>query len=675
MFLGRSSWRGLSNWFLPIAILLFLVFAAELFLSARRESQTFDEPAHLYAGYSYWLHRDYGINPEHPPLVKLVATLPLLVERPSYPPPMGIFFRAASGVGGMELLSHPDAQVLLAHSRAAVSVFAFLLGLLIVLAGGEMFGRGTALFALALFAFAPIMIANGPLIGTDIGATCFIFATIYSFYRYVKRPSWLRLGVCAVAAGLALAAKHSALVIFPLLILLCVVEIILRRRQADEGATGGRLRYALRLAGVLIVIAVVSITILWAFYGFHYAARPSGEQIAPPPAVYLQSLHHTAERRVIAFAERHHLLPEAYLFGLTDVTILSNQGRVMYLFGKVYPNGRWFYFPSAFLIKVTIGFLLLLLLVPFARSLWRRERLREALFLLVPAAAYGGVAVLSKLDIGIRHLMPVMPFLFVLAAASAVSFARRSRGWAWVVSILLALHIVSSLRAFPNYLPYSNEIVGGPSATYRVLSDSNVGWGGGLKALHAYIDQHHITNCWFAYSALPNPQDFQIPCRQLPTFFVLVSDTGRQQAVPADIQGPVFVSSEEIVGSFWGSPAMSPYVQFSQMRPTHVIAGEILEFDGDFSVRTIAAASHLVMANTLLRQGKPDQALPQAEAAVALAPDMLYAHEELLDAYAANHQMDHAMSEYQTSLQLFHNVDPAFAEDVDLPDNPQKASH
>ncbi|MGC2162449.1 MAG: phospholipid carrier-dependent glycosyltransferase [Silvibacterium sp.] len=675
MSLGRSSLRGLSNWFLPIAILLCLVFAAELFLSARQESQTFDEPAHLYAGYSYWLHRDYGVNPEHPPLVKLVATLPLLVDKPPYPPPMDIFFRAASAMGGIELLSHPDAQALLAHSRVAVSVFAFLLGLLIVLAAYEMFGRGTALFALALFAFDPDMIANGPLIGTDIGATCFIFATVYAFYRYGKRPSWARLGVCALAAGLALAAKHSALIIFPLLLLLCVVEIVLRKRQADEGATGGRLRYALRLAGALIVIGLVSVAILWAFYGFRYAARPDGKQITPPTAVYLQSLHHPFERRVIAFAERHHLLPESYLFGLTDVTILSNQGREMYLFGKIYPQGRWYYFPSAFLIKMTIGFLLLLLLIPFAQDIWRRERLRETLFLLVPAVAYGGVAVLSKLDIGIRHLIPVMPFLFVLAAASAVSFAHRSRGWAWAVSILFALHVVSSLRAFPNYLPYSNEIVGGPSATHRMLSDSNVGWGGGLKALHAYIVKHHITSCWLAYSALSNPQDFQIPCKQLPTFFVMLSDTGRQQAVPADLQGPVFISSEEIAGSFWGAPAMNPYLQFTKMRPAHVIAGEILEFDGDFSAKSVASASHLVMALTLLRQRKNAQAVAQGEVAVALDPDLLYAHETLTDAYAANHQPDNAMREYRVSLQLFQDVDQAFVKDMEAPNNPQQASH
>jgi 4-amino-4-deoxy-L-arabinose transferase-like glycosyltransferase len=675
MFQKLPSFRWQSKWFLPVVVLLLVVFAAEMFLSARRESQTFDEPAHLYAGYSYWLHRDYGINPEHPPLVKLVAALPLLLERPADPPTRPFYFRAASAIGGVELLSRPDAQTLLAHSRIAVSAFAFLLGLLIVLSAREMFGQETALFALAIFVFTPMMIANGPLLGTDVGATCFIFGTVYGFYRFVKQQSVARLAVCAVAAGLALASKHSALVIFPFLVLLSVVEIILHQPQAGEGWVRGRLRYAGRLAGAFVVIALVSATILWAFYGFRYAARPDGGQIIPPTAVYLQQLDHPVEAHVIAFAERHHLLPEAYLFGLTDIAILSNQGRVMYLFGKVYPNGRWFYFPAAFVIKMTLGFLLLLLLVPFARVIWRSERRREVLFLIVPSAAYAGVAMMSKLDIGIRHLMPVMPFLFVLTAAGAVSLAGQSRIWAWAVSILLGLNIASSLYAYPNYLPYSNPMFGGPSKTYRVLSDSNAGWGGGLKQLAAYINEHHITKCWLGYSALADPKSFGIPCGQLPTYFAMVKDQGQQQAVPTDMQGPVFLSSEEDIGSFWGSPTMSPFYQYSQMKPSHVVGGEILEFDGNFNTNSIAAASHFVMANTLLRKGKLDAALTNAQEAVALDPNSLYARETLAAVYAADHQPEKAMSEYRAAQQIFSHVDPMFAKDVGPPDDPLKPPH
>src|ERR1035441_3012218 len=199
------------KWLLSAITVLFAVFALELYLSVRLESQTFDEPAHMCAGYSYWLRSDFGINPEHPPLVKLVATLPLLVERPKYPDPVQIFFRAQSAFGGVQMMSEPGADAILAHVRAAVSIFVFVLGLLVVLATREMFGDAAALLALLLFVFDPLILAHGPLLGTDMGATCCIFATIYAFYRYVKRPSLLRLSVCCLATGLAFAAKHSAI--------------------------------------------------------------------------------------------------------------------------------------------------------------------------------------------------------------------------------------------------------------------------------------------------------------------------------------------------------------------------------------------------------------------------------------------------------------------------------
>jgi dolichyl-phosphate-mannose--protein O-mannosyl transferase len=204
----------LRMWFVPAVVGLLLVFALELFFSVRLESQTFDEAAHLYAGYSYWLHSDFGVNPEHPPFVKLVASLPLLLSRPRYPPPLDIFFRGSSAVGGVMLFTPPGSDVLLARARFAVSIFAFVLALLVVLASYEMFGRWAALFALALLVFDPLLVAHGALLGTDVGATCCFFAAIYTFYRYIKRPSPAKLAICGVAVGLALAAKHSAILSF-----------------------------------------------------------------------------------------------------------------------------------------------------------------------------------------------------------------------------------------------------------------------------------------------------------------------------------------------------------------------------------------------------------------------------------------------------------------------------
>ena len=664
-------------WLVPATIGLLIVLALELYLSARTESQTFDEPAHLYSGYAYWLRSDFGVNPEHPPLVKLVAALPLLLSRPAFQEPMPVYFRGVSNLGGMQLMRGPGSEALLGHARTAVSIFVFLLAVLVTLAANEMFGSGTALVALLIFVFDPVILANAPLVATDMGAACLIFATVYAFYRYVKRPSVVRLLICALAAGLALAAKHSTIFVIPILILLCLIEIAFawRRSSPDSAPTSNRSvrpRTALRLGTFLLAIGIIAVAILWAFYGFRYRAFPDNKTtIIPPTEAYLQDLHHPVEATLIGFAEHHHLLPEAYLFGLTDVTIICRDGRVMYLFGKVYPHGRWFYFPAALLIKSTLGFLILLALLPFARALWGKEHRREILYLAVPAVAFFGWAMTSKLDLGIRHILPVFPFLIVLVAAGAVSLARRSRVWAWAVSLLLFLHIASSLYAAPNYMPYSNEIVGGPDNTHRMLSDANVGWGGGLKALSVYLREHHISECWFAYSAFSDPATFGIPCKRLPTFFTVLSDMGQQRPVPEKIEGPVFISSEETAGSLWGAEDMNPYQQFATMRPNHVVAGEILEFDGTFSIPRIAAVSHYVMAFGMspAKSAAPDS-IAHAESAVALDPASLFAHEALLYAYAAHGRKDDALREYQAAMNIFNTVHPEFQADEFPPRNP-----
>jgi len=665
-------------WFVPAAILL-IVFNLEIFFSVRTESQTFDEPAHLYAGYSYWLHSDFGVNPEHPPLGKLVAALPLLLSRPKYPDAPNTYFRAVSIVGGLQLLYPPGSDALLNNARAAITIFALLLAMLVALAANEMFGRQTALVALLIFVFDPLIIGNAPLITTDTAVSCFIFATVYAFYRYTKKPSILGLLICGLAAGLALAAKHSALFIFVVLFLLAIVEVALNLRPKTSEAESAppprtTSQSALRLAASLLAIVIISVTVLWAFYTFRYQARPGNSTIIPPTAELLKQMNHPAEAKVIGFAEQHHLLPEAYLYGLTDVVTLCRDGRAMFLFGNTYPSGRWFYFPATLLIKCTLGFLALLVLLPFARIVWTLEYRRQILFLTVPPVTYLAWAMTSKLDLGIRHILPIFPFLIVLAAAGAVSLARRSRVLKWAVGLLLVAHAASSLAAAPNYLPYSNEAFGGPQNTYRALDDANVGWGGGLKALSAYLKEHHITNCWIAYSAFPDPASFGIPCKQLPTFFGLVaglSGVPLQQSAPESISGPVFISSEEVDGSQWGAKGMSPYVHFGSLHPAHIIADEILEYDGTFSIPRVASVSHSEAALAVLQnKGNPADALANAREAIRLDPDSLPAHDILTFALAANGLKNDAMREYKVAKHIFDTVHPEFQIDEFPPTDP-----
>ncbi|HUZ05265.1 MAG TPA: glycosyltransferase family 39 protein, partial [Acidobacteriaceae bacterium] len=186
------------------AALLLLVFFCELTLSIRQQSLSWDEGDHIFAGYMSLQKADFGINPEHPPLVKALAALPLLFMHLKTPPPKGLaFFKDEAYFDGRDLIfangGEAEADRIIFRARMAAATLSLLLGLLVFLAAQEMFSTNAALFALALLVFEPNMIAHGAYVTTDMGISCFMFASIYALYRYVKAPSWGRLAMLGLA--------------------------------------------------------------------------------------------------------------------------------------------------------------------------------------------------------------------------------------------------------------------------------------------------------------------------------------------------------------------------------------------------------------------------------------------------------------------------------------------
>src|ERR1017187_1200737 len=175
------------------------------------ESLTFDEGDLIFAGYMMWHSGDYGLNPEHPPLVKLVATLPLLQKKLWVPPLQQRMFKTEAYRDGRDFLERNDSprHRLLFRMRLAAGVFAVGLSVMVFLMGSKLFGESAGLLALLLVVFEPNVLANSDLVTTDMGVACFFLATIYCFYRYARQPSVIRLLLTGLAAGLALSAKHS----------------------------------------------------------------------------------------------------------------------------------------------------------------------------------------------------------------------------------------------------------------------------------------------------------------------------------------------------------------------------------------------------------------------------------------------------------------------------------
>ena len=171
----------------------------------RRESQTWDEANHIFAGYRTWTDGDFGLNPEHPPLVKLLATIPLLRSQLKNPVLEERYFKEDAFLRGKEFLYQNDADKILARTRTAAAVLTLLTALVVFLATREMFGRGAAFVALILLTFDPNLLAHGALITNDVGFACFMLLSVYTFYRFVKSPAALRL----VVAGARRRSAHA----------------------------------------------------------------------------------------------------------------------------------------------------------------------------------------------------------------------------------------------------------------------------------------------------------------------------------------------------------------------------------------------------------------------------------------------------------------------------------
>src|ERR1700678_157351 len=269
----KRSWVQIAG-----VVLLLLVLEGQLLYSVKHESLTFDEGDHIFAGFMSLKHHDFGPNPEHPPLVKMIAAIPLLRMNLQEPQLQNRYFKTEAYLSGRDFIFQNDHERVIFRARMGASLFALLVALLAFLIAQEMFGTGAGFLALLLIVFEPNFLAHGALVTTDTGAAAALLASIYAFYHYVKSPSWSRVVVLGCAAGLFFIVKHSAVLLPPMLILLAFTELLRRRQNGGET----RWHQAARLASVLVIAGIIALGVIWACSGFRYAARPEGRPMNPP---------------------------------------------------------------------------------------------------------------------------------------------------------------------------------------------------------------------------------------------------------------------------------------------------------------------------------------------------------------------------------------------------------
>jgi hypothetical protein len=485
-YLGSMTYplssRKTSLFTCALALALMWAIFAQALGSAVRTSLTVDEGLHITSGYTILRTGDFRLVEEHPPLVKVLAAAPLLpvsdLPDPRNLPPWEE--AAEPTTESLPLLRmtqqwlYPYTLIdrLVVPARAMAALLALLLGAIVFRWAADLWGWRSGLLALFLLAFEPNILAHASVVGTDLGAACFITLALFGLARFLRRLTVPRLVLAGVALGLALGAKLSALMLLPVVILLAVLALPPRR---------------LCYLPLLLLIAGL---VLWGVYGFEVGSV-SGVPF-PVPA---------ASHRIPWLRLRQHMA----------------DGHSAFLLGENRSQGWWYYFPVAFLLKTPLTTLLLLAasVVVTGQRIGESARQRMHQSALPPITirhlvighwssvisrwgplalfpfAYVLSSLFSPLNIGYRHLLPILPPLFVfiarLAAPRTTHHVLRFTFYA-----LLAWYLSATLRLFPHYLAYFNELAGGPDGGWRYLADSNTDWGQAHKHLARFQEERGL---------------------------------------------------------------------------------------------------------------------------------------------------------------------------------------
>jgi 4-amino-4-deoxy-L-arabinose transferase-like glycosyltransferase len=505
-----------------LAVGLLLVVAAGLMIGAmRQESATVDETVFLSAGWSYWQGYRYRLNPEHPPLLQLIAAAPLTMlgvkltpygeglltghvmadtagrwnqqdngeparaaelfpRGPNfyhYPEDEEFVFGGILIYGGQN-----DAERLMFWGRIPEVLLTLVTALLVLLWARRLQGDAAGLLAAAMFLLNPVMLAYGHIVQSDIGMALAFPLSCWMFARLLEAPSVRRAVWAGLALGLALAIKYTAVILGPTFAVLWLVD-----RWRHRGAQPTALKHVL-------IVAACAWGMILALYIPHWSPAPP---IDSAMAAKLGVPHWFIALRPI-------LIPAEYFKGAAITLLHASGGNEAYLNGRWSHSGWWYYFPLAFAMKTPVPFLIFVG-AGIALATRSRGELRLAeLAAWVGAFVYLLSAMCSKADIGVRHILPVYPLVSIGSACLLVRWAgqvrrARQRLAGWIVVALPVASLVCVALAYPGFICYMNRLAGGTGHGYEHLLDSNYDWGQDVIRLRRFLDEHGIGKIYLQY--------------------------------------------------------------------------------------------------------------------------------------------------------------------------------
>lgn len=488
----------------PILLLAHFILA---FLTAKDKSATSDEGFHLARGIAIIFTRDFRLSVSHPPLINLIASLPVAFKKDLVVPTMDPYWHNTKADPDYRkkrfttFLFSPklnkDPLIILNRGRITIIILSVILGFFIYLWAKRLYGTNAGLLALFLYAFSPQIIAHSMLVTTDIGSTLFIFLSCLSLFNFLKKPGWLNFLLTSLTLGLAQLSKFSAILLYPLFFLLFVLWVSLDENRGFKNL----FRFSISSKDFfltiysLLSIFILSLLIIWAGYGFEtnsiYDLSSIGIETCENKA---SSLSLYLKCNTINVIEWLNLLPTTYFYGLGR-TLLDTEKHMypLVFLGRLTEKGLWYYYPVLFLIKTPLPiFFLLYLRLKTKKQL--EDRKTKLFLILVPLFFFLFFCLLNNKQIGLRHLLIVYPFFYIFISAITADnnpdFLKNLK-LKYSLAILLIWLAIETFIAHPNHLIYFNELTLG---TERGLKISVVGedWGQDRLALARYQKEHNL---------------------------------------------------------------------------------------------------------------------------------------------------------------------------------------
>lgn len=519
-----------KNYKLIVGIILAFMFVVSV-LNAWWDSAIYDETAHIPAGYSYLTMHDMRLNPEHPPLLKDLAALPLMLMHLKFDTTQNFWTTDTNGQwdAGRNLFWQMgnNADQLIFWARIPIILLSLLFGFFIFKWGKEFSGILGGLLALTLYTFDPNILGHNHFVTTDIGIAGFMMLSFYYFLKFIKDPTWKNVAIGGLFLAAVQLTKFSSIMLFPIFGLIAIIYPLVKKIPTEEKSVIlFKLKKLGEYLGKSLIALTISILIVWLFYAFNTYKMPAdklAQQInfsfSPQDTANIKNIY--TNKILFSLNESATLRPLAtYLLGIAMVFKRVAGGNGAYFMHQVSINAFPSYFQTVFVLKEPLIMLFLMLsallltgwnnfkalLNHFKESVTRapwltalRDYLRhhiETIGMFSFILLYTYISVTGNLNIGFRHLFPILPFAYILTAKVIIDFCQKRKNLPTKVTflsitlILSLLLIIETAVAYPYYMSYFNQIAGGPKNGYNFVTDSNADWGQDLKRLRLFLDKH-----------------------------------------------------------------------------------------------------------------------------------------------------------------------------------------